>query len=165
MSIAGINDTRTGIYPQAGGAQKTAVEGVNFLGQLQKMAEKPQDKEMDAAEKAFAMVGENAPQEVKDAWMEAAKEVKANGLGMRENGMMSHISQMMVQRLQKSLRGEAVCTDILGNTVQSAIRATKHALYDLEHPIAQTPKSIAVQQAKMKEREFYLAFIEKLEKI
>ena len=45
------------------------------------------------------MVGPNAPQDVKDAWMEAAKEVNANGLGIRGNGMMSHISQMMVQSL------------------------------------------------------------------
>lgn len=34
-------------------------------------------------EKAFAMIGPNAPQDVKDAWMEAAKEVNANGLGIK----------------------------------------------------------------------------------
>ena len=28
------------------------------------------------------MIGPNAPQEVKDAWMEAAKEVNANGMGI-----------------------------------------------------------------------------------
>lgn len=64
-----------------------------------------QDKTIDYDEKAFDMVGPNAPQEVKDAWMEAAKEVNANGLGIRGNGMMSHISQMMVQRLNKMLKG------------------------------------------------------------
>ena len=37
----------------------------------------------------------------KDAWMEAAKEVNANGMGIKKNGMLSHISQMMVQRLNK----------------------------------------------------------------
>ncbi len=47
------------------------------------------------------MVGRGALQEVKDAWMEEAKEVNANGMGIRGNGMMSHISQMMVQRLNK----------------------------------------------------------------
>ena len=41
------------------------------------------------------MIGPNAPQEVKDAWMEAAKEVNANGLGIKKNGMLSHISQML----------------------------------------------------------------------
>ena len=44
------------------------------------------------------MVGPNAPQEVKDAWMDAAKEVNANGMGIRGNGMMSHISQMRFSR-------------------------------------------------------------------
>ena len=31
-----------------------------------------------------------------DAWMDAAKEVNANGMGIRGSGMMSHIPQMMV---------------------------------------------------------------------
>ena len=35
--------------------------------------------EADFDEKAFSMVGPNAPQDVKDAWMEAAQEVNANG--------------------------------------------------------------------------------------
>ncbi len=59
------------------------------------------------------MVGPNAPQDVKDAWMEAAKEVNANGLGIRGNGMMGYISQMMVQRLNKILKGETENIDIL----------------------------------------------------
>ena len=79
--------------------------------------------------------------------------------------MMTHISQMMVQRLGKVLKGETENPDILGNSVESAIRATKQALYDLEHPIAYTPKSIEVQQARIKEREFYNAFLEKLEQL
>ncbi|WP_347282535.1 hypothetical protein [uncultured Alistipes sp.] len=62
-----------------------------------------QDKTTDYDEKAFEMVGPNAPQDVKDAWMEAAKEVNANGMGIRGNGMMSHISQMMVQRLNEKV--------------------------------------------------------------
>ena len=40
--------------------------------------------------KLFDMVGPHAPQDVKDAWMEAAKEVNANGAGIKKNGMMSH---------------------------------------------------------------------------
>lgn len=67
------------------------------------------------------MIGPNAPQDVKDAWMEAAKEVNANGLGIKGNGMLSHISQMMVQRLNKQLKGEGDVDnlDILGNTTES----------------------------------------------
>ena len=66
----------------------------------------PYMADVDFNEKAFDMIGPNAPQEVKDAWMEAAKEVNANGLGIKKNGMLSHISQMMVQRLNKQLNGE-----------------------------------------------------------
>ena len=65
----------------------------------------PYMADVDFDEKAFDMIGPNAPQEVKDAWMEAAKEVNANGMGIKKNGMLSHISQMMVQRLNKQLRG------------------------------------------------------------
>ena len=41
--------------------------------------------DVDFNEKAFDMIGPNAPQDVKDAWMEAAKEVNANGLGIKKN--------------------------------------------------------------------------------
>ena len=123
--------------------------------------------EVDFDEKAFDMIGTNAPQDVKDAWMEAAKEVNANGVGIKKNGMLSHISQMMVQRLNKQLNGEGDGDniDILGNTTESAIQATSQALYDLDHPREYVPKSIEVQRACMKEREFYVAFLEKLEKL
>ena len=121
--------------------------------------------DVDFDEKAFDMIGPNAPQEVKDAWMEVAKEVNANGMGIKKNGMLSHISQMMVQRLNKQMKGDVDNIDILGNTIESAIQATSQALYDLDHPREYVPKSIEVQQACMKEREFYVAFLEKLEKL
>ena len=53
----------------------------------------PYMADTDFNEKAFDMIGPNAPQDVKDAWMEAAKEVNANGMGIKKNGMLSHISQ------------------------------------------------------------------------
>ena len=127
----------------------------------------PYMAEADFDEKAFDMIGPNTPRDVKDAWMEAAKDVNANGLGIKGNGMLSHISQMMVQRLNKQMKGEDDVDniDILGNTTESAIQATKQALYDLDHPKEYVPKSIEVQRACMKEREFYVAFLEKLEKL
>jgi hypothetical protein len=164
MSIHGIG---TAGYPAWYGTKKTERSAeAGAVGFMETVAEKvPQDKKADYDERAFDMVGPNAPQSVKDAWMKAAQEVNANGLGIRENGMMTHISQMMVQRLGKVLKGETENTDILGNSVESAIRATEQALYDLEHPIAYTPKSIEVQQARIKEREFYNAFLEKMEQL
>ena len=118
----------------------------------------PYMADVDFDEKAFDMIGPNAPQEVKDAWMEAAKEVNANGMGIKKNGMLSHISQMMGD-------GDVDNIDILGNTTESAIQATKQALYNLDHPLEYVPKSIEVQRACMKEREFYVAFLERLEKL
>ncbi len=61
----------------------------------------PYMAEADFDEKAFDMIGPNTPRDVKDAWMEAAKDVNANGMGIKKNGMLSHISQMMVQRLHR----------------------------------------------------------------
>ena len=155
-------------YPVAGytarKAERSVESGaVDFMGTM--VEKTAQDKATDYDEKAFDMVGPSAPQEVKDAWMDAAKEVYANGMGIRGNGMMSHISQMMVQRLNKQLKGETENFDILGNTVESAIQATKKALYDLEHPRVYTPRSIEVQQARIKEGEFYRAFLERLERL
>lgn len=120
---------------------------------------------LDYNEKAFYSVGPNAPESVKKAWMEAAREVGTNGLGMLQNGMISHISQMMVQRVVNWYNGKANDTDILGNTVESAIQATKQALYDLDNPLLSNTKSIEAQQMRMKERKFYTTFLEKLYKL
>lgn len=156
------------------GDLKGYMEWKKFLGLLETVegketekAEKKvvQDKAAEYDEQAFDLVGPNAPQDVRDAWMEAAKKVNANGMGICGNGMMTHISQMMVQRCNKILRGETENLDILGNTVESAILAAKQALYNLEHPTAYTPRSIEVQQARIREREFYNVFLEKLEQL
>lgn len=163
-----VNGVGTAGYPvtgyTTGKAERSAESGT--VGFMETVAEKAaQDKAVDYDEKAFEMVGPHAPQNVKDAWMEAAKEVNANGTGIKKNGMMSHISQMMVQRCNKMLRGETDYSDILGSTVGSAIRATKQALYDLDHPLAPAYRSIEAEQARIKEREFYVSFLEKLEQL
>ncbi len=164
----GINGIGTAGYPLTGYTarkmERNAASGAaGFMETVQEKA--AQANAADYDEKAFEMAGPNAPQEVKDVWMDAAKEVNANGMGIRDSGMMSHISQMMVQRLNKQLKGETENFDILGNTVESAIQAAKEALYDLEHPRVYTPRSIEVQQARIKEGEFYRAFLERLEQL
>lgn len=120
--------------------------------------------ENDFDEKAFETLGSNASESVKKAWIDAAKETGANGLGVTSNGMLGHISQMMVQRVKNWYNGEADFTDILGNTVESAISATKQALYDLDNPLEpNSQKSVDVQHLLIKERDFYNAFLEKLQ--
>ncbi|MCM1254142.1 MAG: hypothetical protein NC321_15085 [Clostridium sp.] len=163
-----INGISAAGFPTAGYTARKTERNVESgaVGFMETIAEKAeQDKTIDHDEQAFNMVGPNAPQDVKDAWMEAAQEVSANGLGIGKNGMLSHISQMMVQRCNKMLRGETDYSDILGSTVESAMRAVKQALYDLEHPLAPAYRSIEAEQARIKEKEFYTAFLERLEKL
>lgn len=112
------------------------------------------DESLSMEESAFQLIAPNAPEEVKQAWMEAVKETGINGLGLQENGMMSHITQLDVQRVIKWYNGED--TDVLGRTVESAQQAVEKALYDLEHPLEPlTNRSVSVQQSIEKEKEFY----------
>lgn len=163
MNVDGIG---TAGYPVTGYQAKRAERNVSSgaLGFVEKASEKAGWTEEGYDEKAFASVGANAPTEVKKAWMEAAMETGVNGLGMNgKNGMLTHISKMMVQRLNKLMKGTCGENDILGSTVQSAIRATEQALFDLDHPLLpEGLKSIEVQRHQMKERMFYQSFLEKL---
>ena len=162
MSVSGIGAAS---YSTTGYEMSRTERNVSEKQFMDALAEKESIDKNDHAEKAFRSVAPNAPEKVKTAWMEAAAEVGIDGMGRKKNGMMGHISQMMVQRLNKQLRGETENFDILGNTVESAIQATKQALYDLEHPVVYTPRSIEVQQARIKEGEFYRAFLKKLERL
>lgn len=120
----------------------------------------------DYNQKALDAVGANAPESVKQAWLEAAEEVGANGLGMLPNGMLSHISQLQVQRGIAWMKGEIDCGDVLGTSVESAISAVQKALYYLDNPLEpNAARSIEVQQARIKEREFYVAFLDKLQNL
>ena len=165
----GINGIGTEGYSIAGYTERKAERSgesgaVGFMEIVEEKA--AQNKTIDYEEKAFASVGANAPEEVKQAWMEAAKEISVNGLGMSGNGMITHISQMMVQRAKKWMNGIGDTNDILGSTVQSAIRAAEQALYDFDHPLEPNKvRSVEEQQARIKERQFYVAFLEKLEKL
>ncbi len=119
---------------------------------------------IDYAEQAFETVGPNAPESVKKAWMEAAREVGANGLGVKSNGMLGHISQMMVQRLTNQMQGRPDPNDILGSSVSSAIAAVRKAIYDMDNPLRpKTAQSMEVQRLKMQERQFYQTFLNKLQ--
>lgn len=169
----GINGIGAAGYPAVQyGTKKTErnAAGKNFaacVGETQHAAENASEWRaghgIDYEERAFASVGAHAPEKVKSAWMDAAKESGMNGLGMSGNGMLTHISQMMAQRLTKQMNGASETNDLLGNTVQSAIRAAQQALYDLEHPRSPgSVKSIEVQRQQLKERAFYQSFMEKL---
>lgn len=171
-----INVIYTAGIPAGYEAAKEAKKDFRKAGDFMQAAAKTETKEAtgtenkaaEYAEKAFMSVGSKAPEEVKKAWMEAAKETGLSGPGIGSGGMMTHISQMMVQRLKKNWLNGGVGDpdDILGNSVSSALQATKQALYDLENPLVpENTRSMEVQRCRLKEKAFYQAFIEKLEKL
>ena len=93
------------------------------------------------------------------------KEVGVNGLEETKNGR-THITDMHIQQIIAHYYGLSNSTDILGNSVESAMRATQKALYDFDHPLEPNRViSIEEQQALVKERQFYVSFLEKLEKL
>ena len=163
MSVSGIGAAS---YSTTGYEMSRTERNVSEKQFMDALAEKESIDKNDHAEKAFRSVAPNAPEKVKTAWMEAAAEVGIDGMGRKKNGMMGHISQMMVQRLTNQLKGKPNYNDILVNSVQSALQATKKLLFDLENPLEPiSQRSLEVQQQIMKEKEFYQAFIDRLEKL
>lgn len=114
-------------------------------------------------EQSFNGIGAHAPESVKQAWLDAAETAGVDGLGVSKQGKLTHISQMMVQRCILWQRGEDG-SNMLGNSVQSAIRAADRALYDLEHPLG-PGRSVSPEkrQNMKKEKTFYLEFIKRLQ--
>lgn len=161
MSVNGIGTMGSPAWYGTKKADQSAVS--ETLSFKETVAEKAAEERNNSEEKAFASVGSHAPEAVKQAWMDAAKEAGVNGLGMSGNGMLTHISKMMVQRADKWMKGISDSNDLLGSTVQSAIRVTEQALYDLDHPRSTANlNGIDVQRQQMKERAFYQSFLEKL---
>ena len=162
MSINGIS---AGYYPTAYTNTSTtkSTETESFADTI---AEKAAKSPIDWEELAFEHAGPNAPQSVKDAWMEASKEAGANGLGYTNNGII--VTEMHVQEFLKWYWGgkKAEFPDVLGSSVESAIQATQQALYNFDHPLEPNKvMSIEERQDHMKERQFYVAFLKKLEKL
>ncbi len=115
------------------------------------------------------VIGANAPDEVRQTWTEAEKEIGADGhitkcgLWISNDGKHSHMTAVGVQIALKWAKGELDQTDLLGSSVESAINAVNKWIYDLEHPLARQPaKSIDEQRMIMNERAFYEALLEKL---
>ena len=115
---------------------------------------------------ADSVIGKNVPEEVRQAWIEAALETGVDGLGMSNEGMLTHISQMMVKRLENLMNGRKETNGILGSSIETAIRATEQALYDLEHSLLNDNlQNNGMQQQIENERTFYQVFLNKLNKL
>lgn len=112
-------------------------------------------------------IGSHAPDEVKQAWMEAEEETGAfftvGGQYVTKDGKHAHMTQMGVDRFVRWYRGQYNQDDLLGNSVESAIKAVNKWIYDVDHPLAGSPaKSREEEKFIMKEREFYEVFLNKL---
>lgn len=134
-------------------------------------SQKMEEAEKETAQKKIPQIidlfGTNAPDEVKQAWMEAEKETGVHitkcGLYITPDGEHSYMTAAGVQIAIKWSKGELNQTDLLGSSVESAINAVNKWIYDLDHPLAgQSAKSIDEQRLMMNERAFYELFLEKL---
>lgn len=107
----------------------------------------------------FSRFAPNAPEEVKQAFMEAAEET-----GYNEGERMDYLSQVFIHQVENRQNGVADYTDVFGGSIASALQVARDILYDLENPlmpISQRGENAAkyIEQ----EKQFYRAFIEKLE--
>ena len=110
----------------------------------------------------FSRFAPNAPEEVKQAFMEAAEET-----GYYEysgKGKMNYISQILVRQVENRQNGVENYTDVFGSSVASALQAAREMLYDLENPLKpDSQRSEDIIKYREQEKEFYRTFIEKLE--
>ena len=107
----------------------------------------------------FSRFAPNAPEEVKQAFMEAAEETE-----YIEGERMDYLSQVFIHQVENRQNGVADYTDVFGGSIASALQAAREILYDLENPLM--PISQRGQNAAKyieQEKQFYRAFIEKLE--
>lgn len=112
-------------------------------------------------------IGSQASDEVKNAWMEAEEETGAFftvfGLYITADGKHAHMTQMGIDRFVRWYIGEINPDDLLGNSVESAIKAVNKWIYDLDHPLAgQFARNMEERELFRKEREFYEVFLNKL---
>ena len=120
------------------------------------------NKARNYRDQAFQYVGRNAPDRVKQAWLDAADEIGIDGQGITGAGTLDHIPQFMIQRFIREYNGYDP-DDLLGRTVGSAMKAARDAIYSLDHPLEpDSTRSADVRRAREREREFYVRFLEKL---
>lgn len=131
----------------------------------EEQAHKKQEEAKEAWERALDMVGKNAPQEVQNAWREAAAETGVNGAGMLLDGKLSHVSQMMAIQAMLWYRGEWDPSQeygILGSTAESAIETAEQALARLETSSDAGNQNADVLQMRNQEKKFYQVFLDRL---
>ncbi len=134
---------------------------------VMKAEETDKDRVQKKTSAILDSIGSHASDGVKQAWMEAEEETGAfftvYGLYISKDGKHAHMTQMGIDRFVRWYRGEFNENDLLGSSVESAIKAVNKWIYDVDHPLAGSPaRSEEERQLIMKEREFYEVFLNKL---
>lgn len=151
-----------------GQGENTFADAVSKAGSLEQNFDTGKDAQGNQSirqyrEKVFDQIAANAPKRVKQAWLDAADVVGTDGMGISNSGKLDHISQLMVRMVERGNRGEST-SNLLGNSVQSAMRAANEALYALEHSRDSYQGRTAEQiENRMKEKMFYQEFIKRLQ--
>lgn len=162
MRIDGTSQINMQISPAASTKSKEYADFSEVLGKKSTEAGN-ENLVHDRAVDTVGIIGENAPESVRQAWIEAAEETGTNGVSVTVDGKHFHLPQMLVEHLNRTFWGGGSPSDILGNSVESAISAARKAIYDIDHPLTGQPlRSLEAQQETEKERVFYLSFINKL---
>lgn len=99
------------------------------------------------------------PAGVREAWEAAGQETGIDGLGMDEEGKVTHITQIMVERL---LGSHEDYSTILGKTIESAYAFANDAIEGLEYELFRSGSVLKNRGNKEQELEFYKAFMKHL---
>ena len=167
-------------YALAGHCRRSAAPGrnggVSFAETAQTVMERAEnnteaDKEVKGAEASRVLdsIAEHAPEEVRQAFLEAEKEtggiITVFGLWISNDGKQSHMTQMGIERFVRWYNGDFNESDLLGTTVGSAINAVKKWIYEVDHPLSGQPSGAEEKRLMAMERAFYVSFLEKLQKL
>lgn len=110
-------------------------------------------------DKVIDLYGPNAPKKVVDAWNKTLEELGLFDLGMDENGD-SHVTRIEILIAIKREHNDS-CSDLLGNSVDSAIKTIEKALSMLNNPIEIETDPIIIERKNV-EKQFYIKVLEKL---
>lgn len=129
------------------------------------------DKEVKGrnAGRVLDSIAEHAPDEVRQAFLEAEKEtggaLTVFGLWISNDGKQAYMTQMGIDRFVRWYHGDFNQSDLLGTSVESAINAVKKWIYDVDHPLGGQPTGAEERKLAAMERAFYESFLEKLRKL
>lgn len=173
MSINGIGSAEYwAAGHQAGKAKRNAESGAKSFVETvaEKTAEADKVVKGHDATRVLNSIAEHAPEEVRQAFLEAEKETGGHftvgGFWISNDGKEFQITQLAVDYIIRRYQGESNPTDLLGTSVGSAISAVKKWIYDLDHPLAGQPAGSAEDRKLIAmERAFYESFLEKLKKL